>query len=222
MDAGQVKALSRKVDIGSYRTINNFQDMLDFMDMCRKNDEYIYIEYEGKKLYAMLDDKNSICEKVMGVNYKTYKQARKRLFKEMEMEEAKAELEAIESMPTWIERGNKIIPKYKQKDWKKAVKQSIKGLYKGTDAYAALQMMEALEEGKDYEQCLDILRKGDHSGGSATCALYMAADFSDKGPDLFRYENKKHGALAISNLEEYLQGVEAQNALHKEQEIENE
>lgn len=221
-DEERIKSLSRKIEFGKISPIRRFDDVLDYMDMYRKNDEYVYIEYEGQKLYAMLDDKDSICEKVLGVSYKQYKKAIKNLYKEWDNEKIKAELKRLEELPTLIERGNRIIPQYKQKRWAKTVKNSIKDLYSGSDAASALEMMEALDENKNFDDVIDILKKGDHSGGSAMSALCMVAEFSDKGPDLLRYENDR-SALKISGLEKYIREIERDNAKHQadnEKEIE--
>ena len=214
-DVEKIKALSRKIEFGEISPINRFDDVLNYMDMYRKNDEYVYIEYEGHKLYAMLEDKNSICEKVLGVSYKDYKKAIKNLYKEWDNEKIKAELKRLEELPSLIERGNKIIPQYKQKRWAKTVKRSIKDLYSGADAVAALEMMESLNAGKSFDEVIDILNKGDHSGGSAMQAFCMVAEFSDKGPDLLRYEND-NSTYKIPGLEDYLGEIERENAKHQD------
>ncbi len=98
----------------------------------------------------------------------------------------KETLEAIEKVPAWIEKGEKLIFPQRAGKWEECVAKRATALYKGLELNNALEIMETLANGGTVEQAKEILDKANHSGTSYTITMGIIANFSKRGPEFYR------------------------------------
>lgn len=71
--------------------------------------ENIYIDFNGHRLYSLLDDENSCFMKVLGKSKQQREEDRIKWLENYEKEQEENKKQAERKIPAWIERGNKLI-----------------------------------------------------------------------------------------------------------------
>ena len=104
---------------------------------------------------------------------------------EMKKRREKENQEALDKVPQWIERGNKLIYPERQAEWANCVNKRARGIYRGYDVEATLEIMEKLEENSDMKVAERVLLNQDHSGSSFGLVNRMIFEFSKKGPEFY-------------------------------------
>lgn len=104
---------------------------------------------------------------------------------EMKKRDEKETQEALEKVPQWIERGNKLIYPERQEEWATCVSKRAKGLYKGLEVEDTIEIMEALENVPDMRKAKEIIEEQGHSGASFGLVTRMVFAFSKKGPEFY-------------------------------------
>lgn len=117
-------------------------------------------------------------------------------YKEFEMSEYTSDYEkesqkAIVNIPNWIERGKKIIDPGLYEKWEKCVNIRVKDGFHGSDLEDALNVMEALSNGKSLEEAYSIFNKNSYSPSGYNMVLSIIATFSPKGKEFIDYINKE-------------------------------
>ena len=104
---------------------------------------------------------------------------------EMKKRREKENQEALDKVPQWIERGNKLIYPERQAEWANCVNKRARGIYRGYEVEATLEIMEKLEENPDMKVAESVLLNQDHSGSSFGLVNRMIFEFSKKGPEFY-------------------------------------
>lgn len=102
-----------------------------------------------------------------------------------EKEERLAEQRAIQNIPKWIEIEQTFIHPEKYKDWEECVNVCAINLYHGLELDAALEIMQALENGIAIEDALEILDNQRHSGMSELLVRKIVLLFSRRGSEFW-------------------------------------
>lgn len=100
----------------------------------------------------------------------------------------------LETIYSWIERGQALIFPERYEDWEQCVQDSAKQLYHGLDLEAALEIMEVLDKGDSIEEAKKILDDQNHSGMSESIVRSIIFHFSSKGPEF--YEKTCYGNIS--------------------------
>ena len=148
--------------------------------------ENIYIDFNGHRLYSLLDDENSCFMKVLGKSKQQREENRIKWLENYEKEQEENKKQAERKIPAWIERGNKLIYPQRQETWKDCVKIRAHDLYNGMELDNALDTMECLENGGTIEEANKILEDANHSGMSYGITLSIIVSFSKRGPEFYK------------------------------------
>lgn len=199
----------------------NLEDVGELLKKYREQGENVYVEFNGHKLYALLDDEDSCYQKVVGMSKKDFKKEQARLHKEMEEKRIAEEKKAEEKIPEWIERGKKFIYPQQEEMWKYCVDVRAHDLYHGNDLENALDIMECLDNGGTIEEANKILDDENHSGTSYAMALSIVLSFSKRGPEFYRAVRGDN--ISAKQMEELIK-IEKENADYEREltEAENE
>ena len=199
----------------------NLEDVGELLKKYREQGENVYVEFNGHKLYALLDDEDSCYQKVVGMSKKDFKKEQARLHKEMEEKRIAEEKKAEEKIPEWIERGKKFIYPQQEEMWKYCVDVRAHDLYHGNDLENALDIMECLDNGGTIEEANKILDDENHSGTSYGITLSIVLSFSKRGPEFYR---AVRGADISEKQMKELEKIEKENADYEREltEAENE
>lgn len=169
----------------------------------------IYIDFNGHKLYSLLDDEDSCYHKVLGISKAESEERHRKWLEEYEAREKKEKAEAEAKIPAWIQRGEKIIYPQRKAEWKRCVEIRASDLYHGYELENALQAMETLEAGGSLEDARKIIDDGGHSGCSYGIAMSIILTFSKHGPKFFRF---MEGDYMNEEREASIAKIEAENA----------
>ena len=169
----------------------------------------IYIDFNGHKLYSLLDDEDSCYHKVLGISKAESEERERKWHEEYEAREKKEKAEAEAKIPSWLERGEKIIYPQRKAEWKRCVEIRAGDLYHGYELENALQAMELLEAGGSFEEAKKIIDDAGHSGCSYGIAMSIILTFSKHGPKFFRFMEADYMS---EDREKAVKKVEEQNA----------
>ena len=120
----------------------------------KKNGDHRFAEFSGFILDSDTITWDSAYELITGLTRDEYINKEKQSKFEKEIIENVEKQLAYYERPNWIERGKAIINPERQEDWEEHVNNSVKGLFHGKDISKALDIMEALEEGKPINEVL--------------------------------------------------------------------
>ena len=179
------KIMENAVKVESY-SVHDLDDAVKLLGDYKAQKKNVYYEFNGHKLYSMLDDVDSCYQKVVGMSKKDFEVRQARLHKEMEEKRAAEEKKAEEKIPEWIERGKKFIYPQQEEMWKYCVDVRAHDLYHGNDLENALNIMECLDNGGTIEEANKILDDENHSGTSYGITLSIVLSFSKRGPEFYR------------------------------------
>ncbi len=125
---------------------------------------------------------------------------------------------ALDTVPTWIERGKKLIYPERYDMWCECVCSCASDLYNGLELINALEVMEALDKGlslNEVEKYIDDSHSGASFGKLSKIVLY----FSKRGPEFYKafshaYKHTvEHGSKKeLSDMLTWLSKIETENA----------
>ena len=186
----------------------DLDEVVAALETYKKNDINVFIQYNDKNLYSLLDDRDSCYMKVTGKTYEQYNEDREAFLKHMEEQRIKQQINALERIPEWTLRGYSIIYPQQRKQWDKCIKKRIEGPYVGDDLENALEIMEMLAKEGDLEKAYKIFDDANNSGGSAASVLDAVITFSEQGTQFYGYLNKKMGYDIRPEQEERLNNID--------------
>ncbi len=175
----------------------------------RARGESVYKDFNGVRLYSCDVTMDSAYEAVTGYKKEDFDRMVEESNREYRERSAREEKEAQEKIPSWIERGKKIIYPEREEAWEKCVKARVKDIYHGGDLEKALQLMEQLEAGSTMEEVMENFNSQNHSGASAGMVRIILLHFSKKGPEFF--EKTAHGEI-IGDQKTILEETKRENA----------
>ena len=191
---------------GAYNTLD---EAVSALEAYKRMGDNVYINFSDKKLYSLLDDRDSCYTKVTGEDYETYTGHLEEEERNFRIERLQDELEALKKIPDWQRRGYALIYPQQKKEWDKCVKARASDLYFGSDLENALEIMESLAKDGDMEKAYQIYQDANHSGMSASVVISIVASFSDKGTQFYRYAYAKEGVKLDIEDEKYLRKIDA-------------
>ena len=199
------KIMENAVKVESY-SVHDLDDAVKLLGDYKAQKKNVYYEFNGHKLYSMLDDVDSCYQKVVGMSKKDFEARQARLYKEMEEKRAAEEKKAEEKIPEL---------------WKYCVDVRAHDLYHGNDLENALDIMECLDNGGTIEEANKILDDENHSGTSYGITLSIVLSFSKRGPEFYR---AVRGADISERQMKELEKIEKENADYEREltEAENE
>ena len=155
---------------------SNIESVVYTLLAAKARGESVYCEFEGVKLYSDNVTMDSAYEQITGITKEKH-----------------------DKIQNWIERGNKIIFPKRHKEWEECVKKRSNSIYNGEELNAALEIMEALENGALIEEAKDLFIKQNHSEISYTIVQKLVYLFSSRGPEF--YESTAFGKLSSTDVE---------------------
>lgn len=159
----------------------------------KEHGKSVVVDFNGHDLYSCDVTMDSAYKEVLGKTKaefdKECEEAHKRYLEEQKREEA----EAKQKIPSWIERGEKIIYPERFEEWKKCVDGRASDLYHGEDLEAALELMEKLESGVTLDEVVEAFDAQNHSGASAGMTRRIIFSFSKRGPEF--WEQTEYGEI---------------------------
>lgn len=204
------------------RFIETLDGAAKFLAEAKENGQNIIYEFNGHALYSEFDTPDTCYLKVCGMTVEETRIANQKRREEYQKINAKKTEEAIAKLPELKERGEKLIYPEKKESWNNCIEARAEelrrvetragGLEDELDLDKALEVMEALEQGKSLEESSEIARSGGHSGVSWSTMMSIVTAFSKQGPDFYRANNEK----ITPKIEEYLQKLERENKLYEE------
>ncbi len=191
--------------------IRKLEDVANFLVQAKKLGRNIVYNFNGHTLFSEFDTPDTCFLKVCGKTIEQRRVAEEKRRKESELEELKLSAEAKAKIPTWNERGERLIYPENTQEWHKCVESRANDLYYGMELDNALDVMDALEQGKSVKEATEIAESMGHSGMSWNMMMKIVLHFSKRGPEFFRANVNDISA----ETEQYLQKVEAQNKLYE-------
>lgn len=156
-------------------------DLVEALQMIEKSGMNLYVEYKGKKFYALFDNEESCYQKLFGMSKKEYLVERDKKMGRYDYDEERKIAEAEAKIPSWVERGNKFIYPQLVDEWKKIVNERAHDTWHGFDIESALDVMELLDKGGSVKQADDLIYSAGHSSNSVTYTIDMILNFSKRG-----------------------------------------
>lgn len=169
------------MDLGEIKPKHTLDETVQCLIDLRTKGIKATCEFNGQKLDSETVTMDSAYQAVMGCTKAEHDKQVEKMIQEREKENK----EALDKIPQWIERGNKIIFPERQKDWAKCVERRAKGMYHGKDLEDALIIMESLDSNQDFKEAKKILSSQDHSGISFGIVSRILFEFSKKGPEFY-------------------------------------
>lgn len=176
----------------------------------KKKGNNVYIDFNGKKIYSMLDDVDSCYQKVCGCTKAEFEERQRKWHEEYEAREKIEKAEAEAKIPEWIEKGKKYIYPQRILNWKECVPIRAGDLYHGRDLDNALDIMELLENGGSIEEARQMIESQGHSGASYGIVRSMILTFSKRGPEFVRVADP--AVLNYPDSVKYIEQIEKENA----------
>ena len=192
---------------------------VEFLNDARAEGRNIYIEFNGQKLYSLLDDEDSCYMKVVGTTKKEFEQKQQRWLEEREKREKEENAKAQSKIPYWIEEGNKLIYPQMQQKWARCAGD----IYHGAELDNALEIMKVLDNIPGEEGLIEakkILDNAGHSGASYGITTSIIFTFSKRGPEFYRdiyLNNKLYDEDEKEIMEEKCKKKEEENAMFEEE-----
>lgn len=168
-------------------------EVIKFLDEANKNGKNIYVVFNDKNLYSMLDDKDSCYKKVTGYT--------------------KGEYDAIhQKVDALKERSKNLVFFEKSADWFVYIINSVEDPFKkGKDAELAISVMEFLDAG-DSARAHQIMAQADREYAFALTAILQ---FAKDGPEFYKEEIAGLGLELEEEARELIKSIEAQNNQYK-------
>lgn len=202
-------ALTMSKAILEKKYINRLEDCAKFLEQAKRDGQNISYEFNGHTLYSEFDTPDTCFLKVCGKTQEERRIADEKWRKEYQEREAKESAEAQAKIPEWKKRGEALIYPKRKENWHKCVEGRANDLYHGSDLVNAMEVMEALEEGKTIKEATKIAEDAGHSGASWGMMMRIVTTFSKQGPAFYRANNKE----IKPETEEYLHKLERENRL---------
>ena len=169
----------------------------------------INIQFNGHILNSLLDNEESCFIWVLWKTKAEYEEQEKKLREESEIRKKKELEEAEAKIPSWVERGEKIIYPQRHSEWKKCVETTARRIYNGEEIECSLKIMEMLEKGESLKAVEKIFNGLNHTGHSYGIMASIILTFSKRGPEFIRHINNGN----LSQEEKALVAkIEAENA----------
>ena len=203
--------------------MGHLDNAVKLLNDARAEGRNIYIEFNGQKLYSLLDDEDSCYMKVVGTTKKEYEQEQQRLSEEWEKKEKEENAKAQSKIPYWIEEGNKLIYPQMQQEWARCVAIRAGDIYHGAELDNALEIMKALDNISGEEGLIEakkILDDAGHSGSSYGTTTRIIFTFSKRGPEFYRdiyLNNNLYDEDEKEIIEEKCKKKEEENAMFEEE-----
>lgn len=167
--------------------VHNLDGAIAVLSKAKKENKNIYIDFNGIKLYALLDDEDSAYKKVVGMSKSEWEEAKKKWHSEF-LESVKIEKQEAEAkIPDWIERGKSLIYPQREEEWVQRVYARARESYHGADLENALQVMEFLSKNGSFSKAKNIINSAGHSGASYSVVLRIIVDFAKNGPEFVKF-----------------------------------
>ncbi len=188
--------------------VHKLDDAIKYLANAKKRGENIYLNFNGNKLYSLLDDEDSCYVKIVGMNKKEFDEQEKKYMEEFKKRREKEQEQRKVNIPKWIERGLKLIYPQRAEDWEICVNSRAKDIYNGAELNNALDIMECLNENGSLEDANKILSSMNHSGASYSLVMSIVANFCKRGPEFYEeiFKNKMR-----PDQKEFLKQIEKEN-----------
>ena len=182
----------------------------------KSKNENVYVEFNGHKLYSLLDDIDSCYVKVTGKSRQEFKNEEEAWREEYRKREAEEKTKARNNIKGWVEQGKDFVYPQKMKDWEKCVKARVEDLYHGLDLVNAIQAMEALKQNDgDFATAKAIIDDANHSGASYGMVMNIIVNFSKYGPDFYEFMEPEYSTMPQNKA--YLDKVRKENEAYEKE-----
>jgi hypothetical protein len=158
--------------------------------------ELVKGNFNGHWLYSDTVTMDSAYLEVTGKtfdDYKKYEEERQSLIKKMEEKKQTAK----ENIPNWIDRGHKLFPQEKWKEWDEVVPIRAGDLYNGIELDNTLEIQEILipvdsnNKEKIFETTRKRMKAQGHSGMSWSLVCSMIKIFCTNGEEFVEWLNRE-------------------------------
>lgn len=194
----KIKSEAKEYD-GHFEKID---DLACWVDLYRQLNKNYYYVYDGIICYTLLDDCESCYKKITGGSREEFMEKMNELEEHSRkfQEKINKKLASLKA-PEWIEKGNELIFPQKRNDWKDLIELRIESEPYGKDFKFALQVMEVLENGADFQQAYDIIKDADLSGPVYSSTISLVFNFYKKGPEFYKFIDKNPNDATIKFIE---------------------
>lgn len=208
MDRELIEKLAQKVSI-----YGDLDEVIEKLKIFKNADVNVYVDFNGSKLYSLLDDADSCYKKVTGKTKAEFEEAERQWREEYERKEAAETEKAKAAIPSYIEAGKELIYPQKFESWKSCVKNRVSDLYHGADLVNALEAMKELENSGDFAKAKSIIDSAGHSGASYGMVMKIIVNFSKKGPDFYEFMEPEYSG--DKKTQEFLNKLREENAKYE-------
>ena len=182
MDRELIEKYADKVSI-----YGNLDEVIKKLQVFKSANVNVYVDFNGSKLYSLLDDEDSCYKKVTGKSKEEFEEAERQWREEYHRKEAEEKAKAQAAIPEYVEAGKALVYPQKLDEWKKCVEGRVSDLYHGRDLANAIEAMKVLEESGKFEDAKKVIDDADHSGASYGMVMRVIVNFSKKGPDFYEF-----------------------------------
>lgn len=195
-----------KVECGKHN-IRTLKDVVEFLVQENKNGRNIAYKFNGHTLYSKFDTPDTCFLKVCGMTIEESKIADKESQKKYKEKIAIMSAKRNKKVLEWQKKGETLIYPQRKSSWYRCVERRANDLFYGHELINAIEVMESLEKGEDIKTAIRIAEKAEHSGASWFITLGIVTNFSKRGPEFYRANNKN----IEPEIERLLQKIENDN-----------
>jgi hypothetical protein len=153
----------------------------------KENNELVYGEFNGQKLYSDIDDLDSAYKKITGKTKAESDEAQRLSNEKYEADKKKHKESIPELTKEWIEKGNLILDEKYRELWAECVPIRLDDLYEGMELKCCLDIVSELNKGCLLDEAKAIIESQGHSGMSFGLVCSMAKSFCDRGNEFVSY-----------------------------------
>lgn len=187
---------------------------IEDLERYKKLNLNVVIDWNGQNLYSEFDTIDTCYLKVLDMTYDQWRALKAKVNSKMEKETLKPK----SKIPEYRKRGEALIYPERLTNWNNCMDNAdADGPYSIDIVVNAVEVMEALDQGKTIEEATEIAENGNHSGYSWSRMMNVVTRFSKRGPAFYRANHE----IIDPKSEKILQEIEAENRSFAEAEKSN-
>lgn len=196
---------------------DHLDDVIKELLKAKNEGRHAFAEFSGHILDSDTITWDSAYELITGLTRDEYITKEKQSKFEKEIIENVEKQLAYYERPNWIERGKALIYPENYESWESVVNHSAKGMFHGKDISKALDIMEALKEGKPIEEVLKEFKSIEDEPYSLRTEIDQEVfKYSKRGPE---YMEAKLGKDINARQMEDIEDQEFLNRQHESKQL---
>ena len=156
-------------------------------ELQKYKDEYVYIHFNGHKLYSDTVTLDSAYKEVTGMTKQEYLDMLQKEKDDYERELREHQENIPNLIEIWKQKGREILDEDRWQKWDEVVPIRLDDLYRGMELGACLDIVKILNNNGTLEEAKKEIEKQNHSGMSFNLVCAMVNVFCNRGEEFVKY-----------------------------------